>query len=351
MDGYAVRAEDTRAAAANHPVTLAVIDEVAAGTVPRKTLAPGTAIRIMTGAPVPSGADAVVPLEHTAEENMTAVKVYAPARPGESIRPAGEDIQPGISLLRAGTRLSPVQIGLLALAGRSTVTLYRKPSVAMLSTGDELVEVDQPVSAGKIRNVNASLLGALVSELGCPVTDLGSVGDDMPAICSKLAGVSHHVVITSGGVSVGRYDHMREAMRCCGAELLFWKVKIKPGMPIAVGRSQRTLWFGLPGNPVSALVTFLQFVRPALLKMMGARDPLERIVVPAVLDHAIAKDDRQRHFHRVVVERHVGGYRARSSGGQGSHMVASLARANGLLPIPEESAGFEAGETVSVELF
>ncbi|MEW6325047.1 MAG: gephyrin-like molybdotransferase Glp [Nitrospirota bacterium] len=351
VDGYAVRAESVGAASADQPVTLAVIDEVAAGTVPQRALAPGTAIRVMTGAAIPSGADGVVPIEQANEQGPVTVAILAPAKSGDHIRRAGEDIRPGMRLLQAGTRLTPARLGLLALLGRTTVKVHRKPSVAILSTGNELADVGGPLSLGKVRNVNSAMLGALVSELGCPAADLGLVRDDLPAICSKLAaGLSHDVVITSGGVSVGRHDHMLEAMQHCGVELLFWRVRIKPGMPLVVGRSGRTLWFGLPGNPVSALVNFVQFVKPALLKMMGARSPLERVVVPAVLEQMIFKDDRKRHFHRVVVERGPDGFRARSSGRQGSHMMASLARANGLVAIPEESAGFPAGRVVDVEL-
>lgn len=352
VDGFAVRAKETSRATLQRPVSLALIDEVAAGAIPRRALSPGTAIRIMTGAAIPAGADAVIPVEQTAERSASMVNLYAPVGPGDHIRRAGEDIQPGASLLQAGTRLSPSHIGLLALLGHSAVKLYRKPSVAILATGNELVEVPQPLSEGKIRNVNSSMLCALISELGCPVTDLGLARDEVSAIRSKLTvGLQEDVVITSGGVSVGRYDHVLEAMRGCGVELLFWKVKIKPGMPLVVGRHQETLLFGLPGNPASALVNFVQFIRPALLKRMGAHDFRDRRILPALLEHAISKRDRKRHFHRAIVERHQGVYTVRSSGAQGSHMMASMARANCLIAIPEESTGFEAGETVDVELF
>jgi len=187
--------------------------------------------------------------------------------------------------------------------------------------------------------------------MGCSVINLGVAGDETEAILVKLAaGAGADVVVTSGGVSVGRYDHVAEAMERFGVEWLFRKVQIKPGMPLVAGRRGRQLFFGLPGNPVSALVTAVQFVRPALLKMMGASPREGAVIVPAVLEHAIRKDDRKRHFHWVIVERGVDGYRARSSGGQGSHLIASLARANGLVTIAEESGGIEAGERVDVEL-
>jgi molybdopterin molybdotransferase len=351
VDGYAVRAEETNGATPQRFVSLRVIDEVAAGAVSRQTLAPGTVIRIMTGAAVPSGADAVVPVEQTAEEGPSMVNVLAPVQPGDFLRRAGEDLQPGTRVFQSGTRLSPARIGLLALLGRTTVKLYRKPSVAILATGNELTEVGATPAIGKIRNANSSMLGAMARELGCRLRDLGVARDDVASISAKLRrGLGADVVITSGGVSVGRHDHVIEAMQSCGVELLFRKVKIKPGMPLVVGRCRRTLFFGLPGNPVSALVTFLQFVRPALLKMMGAEDDFDRTVVPAVLEHEIVKADRKRHFHRAIVERRNGGYTVRSSGGQGSHMMASLARANGLIPIPEDSSGFAAGQRVQVEL-
>jgi len=215
--------------------------------------------------------------------------------------------------------------------------------VALLSTGNELM--------GGVRNVNGPMLTAVLSGLGCSVINLGIAGDDRTAIFDRLrAGSGADVVVTSGGVSVGRHDHVVEAMERFGVEWLFRKVRIKPGMPLVAGRRGRQLFFGLPGNPVSALVTCVQFVRPALLKMMGVRNVLDRMIIQAVLEHAMAKEDRKRHFHRVVVERRDGRYYTRSSGGQGSHMLASLARANGLLVIPEESRGFDAGQLVDVEL-
>ncbi len=354
VDGYAVQAEDVSAASPDHPVTLTVIDEVAAGAAPSRALSPGAAIRVMTGAPLPPGTDAMIPVEQTREPNAWAVEVCAPARAGDFIRRMGEDVQPGMILISTGTRLSPAHIGLLAAQGRTSVRLFRQPAVALLSTGNELVGEagnGHPGPTTRIRDANGPMLAALIAGLGCPVINLGVAVDDASAIRAKLrAAFSADVVVTTGGVSAGRHDHVIAAAEACGVEWLFRKVRIKPGMPLVAGRRGRQLFFGLPGNPVSALVTCIQFVRPALLKMMGAQNPLERVVVPAVLEHAIAKGDRKRHFHRVIVERHRDGYIVRSSGGQGSHMVASLARANGLMVIPEESGGVEAGQLVDVEL-
>ncbi len=342
MDGYAVRAEETLGASVTRPASFAVIGEVAAGAAPVRGLISGTAMRIMTGAELPVGADAVVPVEQTREQGQT-VDVLAAVSSGTYIRRKGEDVQIGAPLLPSGARLTAAHIGLLASQGRATVRLFRKPTVALLSTGNELM--------GGVRNVNGPMLTALAGGLGCPVINLGIAGDEMTAICDKLhAGLGADVVITSGGVSAGRHDHVIAAAEACGVEWLFRKVNIKPGMPMVAGRRGRKLFFGLPGNPVSALVTYVQFVRPVLLKMMGVRNALDRIVIRAVLEHAIVKEDRKRHFHRVMVEYRDGGYAARSSGGQGSHMLASLARANGLMAIPEESRGFEAGQLVNVEL-
>jgi len=342
MDGYAVRAEETLGASAAGPVTFTIIGEVAAGEAPACALLPGTAMRIMTGAQLPIGADAVVPVEQTREEGAV-VEVLAPVLSEAHLRRRGEDVRPGAQLLQSGTRLTAVQIGLLASQGHAAVRLFRKPIVALLSTGNELIR--------GLRDVNGPMLTALAGGLGCSVINLGIAGDEMTAIHDKLhAGSRADVVVTSGGVSVGRYDHVIAAAETHGVRWLFRKVNIKPGMPLVVGRRGQQLFFGLPGNPVSALVTFVQFVKPALLKMMGAHNPLDRIMIQAVLEHAIVKRDHKHHFHRVIVERSRGGYPVRSSGGQGSHMVASLARSNGLIPIPEESRGFEAGQLVDVEL-
>ncbi|MBI3620790.1 MAG: molybdopterin molybdotransferase MoeA [Nitrospirae bacterium] len=345
MDGYAVRAGETVGASAKRPVRFSVIGEVAAGAAPACGLIPGTAMRIMTGARLPIGADAVVPVEQVVEwgEPALGIDVPAPVRSEAHLRRRGEDVRPGTPLLPSGTRLTAVHIGLLASQSLAAVRLFRTPTVALLSTGNELM--------GGVRNVNGPMLTALLSGLGCSVINLGIAGDDTEAIVDKLAaGAGADVVVTSGGVSVGRHDHVAEAMERFGVEWLFRKVRIKPGMPMVAGRRGRQLCFGLPGNPVSALVTCVQFVKPALLKMMGVRNALDRVMIRAVLEHAIAKEDRKRHFHRMVVELRGGGYCARSSGGQGSHMVASLARANGLLVIPEESRGFDAGQLVDVEL-
>lgn len=348
MDGYALRAEDTTGATPDGPVALPIAGEVAAGAAAVPPLTPGTAVRIMTGARVPPGADAVLPVEQTRESDGGRVALHAPADVGDFIRRTGEDMRPGTVLLAAGTHLGPAQVGLLASQGRATARVFRPPTVALLSTGDELLGG----SGGRIRDVNGPMLAALAGELGCPVADLGVAADDPEAIYAALrAGLAEaDVVVTSGGVSAGRYDRVPEAVERCGAEWLFRKVLVKPGLPTAAARRGAKLLFGLPGNPVSALVTFLQFVRPALRRMGGAAPNEGVVVVPAVLEHAIRKGDGKRHFHRVIVARGADGYVARSSGGQGSHMVASLARANGLVQVPEDSAGLEAGQVVDVEL-
>lgn len=351
LDGYAVRADDLRGAAPARPVELEVIDEVAAGAVTRLPLAAGRAIRIMTGAAIPPGADAVVPVEQTTEDDAATVTVLAAVQAGDGLRRTGEDIRPGMRLLECGMRLTPARIGLLALTGRAAVAIRRPPTVAILATGDELAGNGVRLAAGKIRNVNSPMLAAMAHDLGCEARDLGQAGDVVDAISALLdRGLQADVVITSGGVSAGRYDYVVDALRRCGVTLLVHGVNIKPGKPLTIGRRGRTLCFALPGNPVSAFVTFAQFVRPAMLKIMGQDPDAARTTIPAVLAHAITKSDRKRHFHRVVVERRDGRYTARSSGGQGSHMLASLARANGFVVIPEESDGCPAGQTVEVEL-
>jgi molybdopterin molybdotransferase len=361
MDGYAVRAEETLGASAERPASFMVIGEAAAGAAPARGLIPGTAMRIMTGAQVPIDADAVVPVEQASEwskpgERGLGVDVTAPVLPGTHIRRKGEDVQTGVRLLQPGTRLTAARLGLLAAQGCAVARLFRAPTVALLSTGNELVGGNTPfgegpLPAGKIRNANGTMLTALAGGLGCSVIDLGVVGDDPEEIVDRLkAGAGADVVVTSGGVSVGRHDHVAEAMERFGVTWLFRKVRMKPGMPLVAGSRGRQLCFGLPGNPAAALVTFVQLVRPALLKRMGAGDLCDRPMIQAVMEQPVSKGERKRYVYRVIVQRRGGGYAARLSGGQGSHMMASLAWANGLLSIPEESCGFEAGQLVDVEL-
>jgi molybdopterin molybdotransferase len=272
MDGYAVRRQDAAGAAPDRPVELRVAFEVAAGSAPEASLGPGEAVRVFTGAPIPPGADAVVRQEDTEREGERLRVLVAPA-PREHIRDAGEDIQAGERVLEPGTPLGPAHLGLLASLGRSVVPVHQRPRVAMLSSGDELVEPDGDVAGGRIVSSNSYSLAAQCREIGAEPVYLG-IARDTPEDVERhfRAGLRADVLVSSAGVSVGDHDYVRGVLEKIGCRLLFWGVRMKPGYPLAFGRFERErgpLVFGLPGNPVSAMMTFEQFVRPALRKMMG----------------------------------------------------------------------------------
>ena len=321
MDGFAVRAADTTGA----PVKLRIVGTVAAGATTDRTLATGEAIRIMTGASIPAGADAIVMVERTRVEDGEIVVVEETVEPGQFIRPAGDDIEAGRTAFDAGTVLTAAHLGVLASLGHSTVPA-RRARVAVLSTGDELVDPPAPLGPGQIRDSNRPGLLAVVRAAGCIAVDLGIVADTEEAITTALdaAIAGHDAVITTGGVSMGDFDYVKrylpEAMQ----------VAIKPAKPFAFGVVAGTPVFGLPGNPVSSMVSFELFARPALRRMMGDPNP-DRPIVQAVADEPLnRRRDGKLHLVRVVVEWRDGAYHLRSAGGQGSHQLTGMAAANGL---------------------
>lgn len=360
MDGYAVRSEDTRGASEKSPRSLEVIDTVPAGSISKLKVTPGTAIRIMTGAPVPEGADAVVPFEDTDEtqrkEPSNKIGILTEAKAGWNIRRAGEDIARGSLILSKGTVMKPAQIGVLASLGRSRVSVIRRPVVAILSTGDEVVDINQPLPPGKIYNSNAYSIAALVLRYGGIPRLLGIALDEEESLVAKLRqGRDADMLITSGGVSAGDYDIVKDVLAKEG-EITFWTVRMKPGKPLAFGRikgvgKEGTVKYiphlGLPGNPVSSMVTFELFARPAILKMMGKKN-LARPTVKAVLEESVVNSDGRRIFARAIVERRQGQYFARLTGPQGSGILTSMTQANGLAIVPEDKAKVEKGETVQV---
>ncbi len=363
MDGYAVRAVDTAGASPERPVELKVIGEVAAGYVYPGEVTPGTAVRIMTGAPIPRGADAVVPFEETDEpfqETPTGarrlrtrtVRIFKEASPGANIRPAGEDIARGQTVLRAGIVLRPSEIGVLASLGRATVRVVRRPVVAILSTGDELAPVGRPKAAHQIYDANAYSLGALVLRYGGVPRLLGIAKDRVSALRAKLRrALEADLVITSAGVSRGYYDVVKEVLAQEG-EIDFWTVAMKPGKPLAFGcfyqGERRVPHIGLPGNPVSAVVTFELFGRPALLKMMGKRD-FRRPRLTAIARDRIHNNSPDRAFlARCRVTLEDGRYHAYLTGPQGSGILTSLAYANALTYIPPGRQVVEPGEEIEV---
>lgn len=349
MDGYAVRAVDTAGATAASPVRLRVVGELPAGRAPTIAVGPGEAIRIMTGAPMPDGADAVVMVERTAPDGPDGVLVQSPARPGDHVRRPGGDLEAGQVVFRAGTALGPAHLGVLASIGARTVPVHRRARVGVCSTGDELVEVG-PLAPGQIRDSNRPMLLALARAAGAEVVDLGLAPDDEDAIVALLddAFARCDVVLTSGGVSVGDYDYVKAALARFGS--LEWRqVAIKPAKPLAFGVVRGVPVFGLPGNPVSSLVSFECFARPAILAMMGRRD-CRRVEVVARAAHPFPRRrDGKLHLDRVRVTWEGEGYVAASTGAQESNVLSATAAANGLALIPDGD-GLAAGDPVRVML-
>jgi len=364
MDGYAVRAEDTYGAGESSPVYLAVVGEVAAGSLPTKEVEPGTAIRIMTGAPLPDGADAVVQFEDTDEMtrkssggDLSQIGILRQAKKRLNVRNRGEDIARGSLVLEKGRVLRPQEIGVLASLGRSTALVIRRPIVAILATGDELIAVDQPLAPGKIHDSNTYTIAAEVSRYGGIPRILGIGRDSIQSLTEKIdEGLDADMLITSGGVSKGDYDIVKDVLAEHG-EVGFWTVRMKPGKPLAFGimknvegsRKRQVPHLGLPGNPVSSMITFEQFARPAISKMMGKKT-LTKPTIRAIIEANIANNDGRRVFARVIVTRRDGQYYASVTGPQGSGILTSIAKANGLAVIPETSKGVKAGEMVEVQM-
>jgi len=360
VDGYAVQSKDTRGASQQSPRFLRVIDMVAAGSISRSELKPGTAIRIMTGAPTPKGADSVVRFEDTDETQRkgspTEIGILVEIKPGKNIRRAGEDIARGKLVLSRGTIIRPSEIGVLASLGRSVVRVTRRPTVAILATGDELVEVSQPLPAGKIYNSNAYSVAAMVRRYGGIPKLLGIALDSEDSVVAGLQqGLDADMLITIGGVSVGDYDVVKNVLAKQG-EIGFWTVRIKPGKPVAFGMIKgrdraggvtNIPHIGLPGNPVSSMVTFELFARPAILKMMGKKI-LTKPTIEAVIEEPIVNTDGRRIFSRAVVEKRSGQYFARLTGPQGSGILTSMTSANGLVIVPEDKPGVKKGDIVQV---
>lgn len=360
MDGYAVRSQDTTGASEKTPVFLRVIDTVMAGSIPGHEVVPGTAVRIMTGAPVPGGADSVVQFENTDEEKRKAsapdepvvrVGILSEARPGLNIRKAGEDIARGTVALKKGNVIRAAEIGLMASLGYGHVKAIRRPVVAILSTGNELVEVDKPLTEGKIYDSNAYSIASLVRRYGCVPKMLGIARDEEASLVSKLKQAQDaDILLTTGGVSAGDYDMVKDILARDG-EMVFWKVRVKPGKPLAFGKikgkDKSIPHLGLPGNAVSCMVSFELFVRPALLKMMGKKN-LAKPAVEAILEDSVKNDAGRRIYDRAIIERRNGHYYARLTGPQGSGILNSMSQANGLVLIPEDRKMVNKGETVQV---
>ncbi len=348
MDGYAVRAADTVGATPDHPVRLRVVYDLAAGYTSDVAVTPGTAIRIMTGAPIPPGADAVVRFEDTRQEGEW-VYVYKQVPVGKDIRQAGEDVKKGALILPKGTEIRPQEVGMLAALGHPTALVHRRPRVGILATGDEVIEIDALWRPGKIRNANSYSNGAQVLRYGGVPVLLGIARDDVGELTEKIRSALEKgvdLLITSGGVSVGDFDVVKKVLAAEG-EIAFWRVRMKPGKPLAFGHIRGVPILGLPGNPVSAMVSFELFARPAILKMLGKKRLVKPTVESTLVDGIERKDDR-RHFVRVTLQRRDGGYEARLTGNQGSGILLSMVKAQGLAIIPEDVNRLPPGTKVRV---
>ena len=371
MDGFALRAADVSGASLGEPIVLEVIGEVPAGHAPDVGVTPGTAIRVFTGALMPPGADAVVPVEDTdAPRGLAArpdrVAIHQGAATGAHIRLAGEDVRAGERILPAGVTVSPARLALAAATGHGELLVHRRPRVAVLATGDELVPAGRPLGAAGIHDSNSVSLAAQVRAAGAKPVRLGLARDRSEEVVARLReGVAvADMVIASGGVSVGAHDVVKDAFGAVGT-LDLWRVAVQPGKPVAFGHAKRArgqggdggsdeqavLLFGLPGNPVSTFVTFEIFVRPVLRRLAGHADATGRMLIRAELVEPITKSPGRRAFLRVRLEPdpdRATGWRATLSGGQGSHVISALAEANGLAVVPEEVDSLPSGALVDV---
>jgi molybdopterin molybdotransferase len=341
MDGYAVRAADARPT-----VTLRVVDRVIAGSLPTRPVGAGEAVRIFTGAPMPDGADAVVPQEDV-DARDGVITVRTAVDPGAYVRPAGEDVREGDLVLEPGRPIGAAEIGILATLGRTQVTVGRRPRVAVLSTGNELADLGTEPTPAQIPNANTYSLMAQITEAGGLPLNLGVAADRLDAIAERIErGAEADVLVSSAGVSVGELDLVREALVNAGAELHLWKVDMRPGKPITFGSLRGRPVFGLPGNPVSAMVTFELFVRPLLLAMQGLHGPSRPMVRATALMPIINRGSR-RGYLRVVLEARSGRWGARLTGEQGSGILRSMVSADGLAVLPGDTA-VPVGEEVEV---
>ncbi|MGH7678032.1 MAG: molybdopterin molybdotransferase MoeA [Gemmatimonadaceae bacterium] len=351
MDGYAVRSEDIQKASANAPTVLKVLGTVAAGESTRTVVGPGEAIRIMTGAPVPGGADSVVRVEDTDAGQLT-VRVLSNRDALRNVRPRGEDMAKGGLAVAHGEELHAGHLGLLASVGRAAARVHRRPRVAVLASGDELVDVDrfQEVLDGmKIVTSNSYSLEAAVREAGAEPVPLGFVGDDPVALRERLADHGCDLLLTTGGVSVGEFDYTRSVLAELGATMRFWRVRIRPGAPLGFGLLGGAPWIGLPGNPVSTLVTFELFARPAIRRMLG-HSLVYRRPVRVRLAEVVTIAAPLTHFLRAELSWRDGALNAKLTGPQGSGLLTSMARADALLVIPANRTRVELGEVVEALL-
>ena len=349
MDGYAVRAADLEGTSREQPVRLKIVETLYAGAAPQRTLAGGEVSKIMTGAPVPEGADSVIRVEDTKQEADEAL-FFVEVKRGACIRRRGEELKDGALVLETGTHLGAAEIGVLASIGRPRVRVSPKPRVCFFPTGDEIVPPGETLKPGQVRDVNSFTLETLLQRLGCPFKQLGRASDDKAQMKELIAQAGgHDVLITSGSVSMGEKDILQGCLTELGMETLFYKIRMKPGKPVLFGRLGKTLVFCLPGNTVSTFVTFILLVRPALLKLAGRRDIfLKR--VEASLENEFTRKDGRQEFLRVSLEAGEGRRIAHLTGKQGSSILTSLLGADALLEIPEERTTLSPSDLLTAHL-
>jgi len=350
MDGFAVRWEDIKKEhEITKPAELTIIEDVQAGQVATKIVGSGEAIRIMTGAPVPAGADTVVRVEYT-EPSETSVRIFQPEPQGANIRLKGEDVMEGECIIPKGTQLRPGEIGMLAILAKSFVLVHQRPRIAILSTGDELADLDEKFDEHKIVNSNSYGIAAGVQEAGGIPILLGIARDTPESLKEKISqGLGCDIIVLSGGVSMGDSDFTKVVFAELGADMHFWKLAIRPGQPLAFGKIQGTLAFGLPGNPVSSMVTFEQLVRVAMMKMGGYRN-FKRPTVEAVFKEKFSKQPDRRHFLRGILAYEDGQLTVKTTGPQGSGILTSMVKANGLIDVAEEIEKVNPGDIVKVQV-
>ena len=357
MDGYAVKASDLKGATQKTPVTLNIIGTVTAGIAPTMKVGKGETVRIMTGGIIPEGTDTVIPFEETCEgeehfnSNAKEVSIYREFNIGSNVRKLGEDIAKSSLIIKTGQLIGPAEIGALAVIGKSNIKVIRRPIVAVLATGDELVNLDDKPTIGKIYNSNSYALAAQIIKFGGIPILLGIAKDNMEEI-SKIfrEEIKYDLLITSGGVSVGEYDLIRNALESEG-KVNFWKVRMKPGKPFTFGLLSKTNipHFGLPGNPVSCMIALEIFGRPAIYKMMGRKD-YQKQTISAIMEDEISNSDGRRVFARVILDKRNDKYYARLTGNQGSAVLSSMLKADGLAIVPEDRPLIKKGEQLEIML-
>lgn len=348
MDGYAARAADVRGASAGQPVRLQVVEHIAAGRFPTRPIGPGESARIFTGAPLPEGADSVVRQEDT-DGGRDVVTIRHDRDAGTNWRRSGEDIKRGETVLQPGTELEAAELGVLASLAVAHPLVFRRPRVGILGSGDEIADVDQAeaiLDGSRIGSSNTHALVALVERAGGQAVNLGIAGDSPESVRRHLErAMDCDLLVTTAGISVGEHDFLREVIESMGGALSFWRLRIRPGAPVGFGRLGHIPWIGLPGNPVSTMVTFELLVRPAIRAMAGRALPFRRRV-PVTLAEPVSVKPRLQHFLRAVVTETEGGRSARLTGPQGSGILTSMVKANGLLILPEGQFETAAGARV-----